>query len=240
MLSNSKYVESLAKYDQSIVDSLKNDKDGYLQDKQEIQNRKKEVQAKKTELSNKKAEVDALVKESKTQLAKIEAQQKALEAEQKKIDLEMDKARKQLDNIISQANNDKTTNDKITYDQSNFLWPTPGYYRITSPYGMRNGRLHKGVDIGAPTGAKIVSAKAGVVYTKAYDSGGYGNYVIVNHGGGYMTVYAHMSSVSVSKGQEVAKGQKIGEVGSTGRSTGPHLHFEIRKDGTAGNPMNYY
>lgn len=103
---------------------------------------------------------------------------------------------------------------------------------------MRWGKLHKGIDIGAPTGAKIIASNEGKITTSAFNSS-YGNYVIVNHGGGYMTVYAHMSKRLVSVGQYVAKGQTIGLVGSTGHSTGPHLHFEIRVNGTAVNPKKY-
>lgn len=237
MISNTKYVEEMAKYDQSVIDALTQDKDGYLKDKSELEAKKEEVQTKKKELSDKKAEVDALAQEAKEKLDEIKKAQAAAEAEQKKIDAEMDSAKRQLDSIINGATSN--SNNK-QYSGGNFLWPTPGYYRITSPYGQRWGRMHKGVDIGAPSGAKIVAANAGTVITKAYDANGYGNYVIVDHGGGYMTVYAHMSSVSVSKGQTLKKGQQVGKVGSTGRSTGPHLHFEIRVNGTAKNPMNYY
>lgn len=237
MISNSKYVEAMAKYDQSIIDALTQDKDGYLKDKTELEAKKAEIQEKKKELSDKKSEVDALAQEAKEKLAEIKKAQAAAEAEQRKLDAEMDAAKRQLDAIINGATNNS---NNTQYTGGNFLWPTPGYYNITSPYGQRWGRMHKGIDIGAPGGAKIVAANAGTVITRAYDANGYGNYVIVDHGGGYMTVYAHMSSVSVSKGQKVSKGQQVGKVGSTGRSTGNHLHFEIRENGTAKNPMNYY
>lgn len=235
MLSNSQYVESMAKYDQDIIDSLKSAKEGYLNDKQKIEGMKEEVNSKKKELSDKKAENDALAKEAKEKIAEIEAAQKSAEAEQKKIDAEMDDAKKELDALAKKASSSSTIKK---YAGGTFAWPTPGYYRITSPYGPRWGKLHKGIDIGAPTGVTIVAANSGVVTTASWQ-GSYGNCIMIDHGGGYLTVYAHMSSMSVSSGQSVSRGQKIGAVGSTGRSTGPHLHFEVRVNGTAQNPQNF-
>lgn len=113
------------------------------------------------------------------------------------------------------------------------LWPTRG--RTTSEFGYRWGRLHAGVDIGARTGTAIWSAKAGNVIFTGRQSG-YGNVVIVDHGGGLTTLYAHQSRIKAYEGQRVRQGQTIGSVGSTGRSTGPHLHFETRYNGRARNP----
>lgn len=116
-------------------------------------------------------------------------------------------------------------------------WPTQGY--ISSRFGQRWGRFHSGIDIAASTGTPIYAADGGTVSYSAFNNGGYGNLVKVNHGGGMVTFYAHMSSRAVSSGQSVSKGQLLGYVGSTGNSTGPHLHFEVRINGTAQNPLNY-
>ncbi|MGI5972050.1 MAG: M23 family metallopeptidase, partial [Oscillospiraceae bacterium] len=107
--------------------------------------------------------------------------------------------------------------------------PTLGYYKF-----------HTGVDIGASYGAKILAADDGTVITAGYNSGGYGNYVVISHGNGLTTLYGHMSSYAVSNGQNVSKGDVIGYVGSTGRSTGPHLHFEVRQSGQYIDPMSYF
>ena len=104
---------------------------------------------------------------------------------------------------------------------------------------LKVNKLHTGTDIAAPYGAKIVAANAGTVITSTFNAA-YGNYVVVDHGGGTTTLYAHMSSRSVSKGQTVTKGQQIGLVGSTGYSTGNHLHFEVRINGSLVNPMGYF
>lgn len=115
-------------------------------------------------------------------------------------------------------------------------WPTSG--PVTSPFGWRWGRMHAGIDIGAPTGQGIKAAAAGYVYFAGWMNG-YGNTVLIDHGGGMTTLYGHQSSISVSRGTTVSRGQTIGAVGSTGNSTGPHLHFEVRINGTARDPMGY-
>jgi len=116
------------------------------------------------------------------------------------------------------------------------VWPVRG--AVTSEYGYRWGRQHAGIDVGAGTGAPIRAAKAGSVI-HAGGLGGYGNAVILDHGGGFTTLYAHQSRLGTSEGQQVTQGQVIGYVGSTGNSTGPHLHFETRVDGSAQNPRRY-
>jgi murein DD-endopeptidase MepM/ murein hydrolase activator NlpD len=119
---------------------------------------------------------------------------------------------------------------------SGLIWPVRG--PVTSGYGQRWGRLHAGIDIGAGTGVPIRSAKGGEVIF-AGSMSGYGNVVIVDHGGGFTTLYAHQSRLGSSDGQSVSQGEVIGYVGSTGHSTGPHLHFETRVNGSPRNPMNY-
>jgi murein DD-endopeptidase MepM/ murein hydrolase activator NlpD len=125
-----------------------------------------------------------------------------------------------------------------------FRWPTPGYTHVSSPFGMRMHpilhvwKMHTGIDIHVPYGARIVAAGNGTVIF-AGRNGGYGNFTMIDHGNGLVTCYAHQSRIVVSKGQRVSAGTTIGYVGSTGLSTGPHLHFEVRVNGTPKNPMNY-
>ena len=122
-----------------------------------------------------------------------------------------------------------------------FTWPLPGVRTISSPFGYRWGRLHSGVDISTSGvyGRTVVAADSGTVTVKNSASG-YGLHVIISHGNGYSTYYAHLSAVNVSTGQVVGKGQAIGKVGNSGSSTGPHLHFEIRVNNSPKNPMNYF
>ena len=125
-----------------------------------------------------------------------------------------------------------------------FMWPAPGHTRITSPFGYRIHpilhvrKLHTGIDIGAPSGARIVAAGNGTVIY-AGSNGGYGNFTMIDHGDGLVSCYAHQKKILVSKGQHVSAGTTIGYVGSTGLSTGPHLHFEVRVNGVPKNPMSY-
>ena len=119
---------------------------------------------------------------------------------------------------------------------SGFIWPVSG--PVTSTFGPRWGRMHEGIDIAAPSGAPIASVASGTIIYAGW-LGGYGNLVVVDHGGGVSTAYAHMSSIASGTGQGVAQGQVIGYVGSTGHSTGPHLHFEVRINGQAVDPLQY-
>jgi murein DD-endopeptidase MepM/ murein hydrolase activator NlpD len=119
-----------------------------------------------------------------------------------------------------------------------YIWPSVGV--ITSGYGWRWGRMHRGIDIAGPIGTPIVAAAAGEVVSAGWSSGGYGNLVEVKHGDGSITLYAHNNKILVRRGQWVEQGEQIAEMGSTGYSTGPHLHFEIRPDGeTTANPIAF-
>lgn len=132
-----------------------------------------------------------------------------------------------------------------TTGSGNFMWPVPSSHLIYSGYGYRHGHFHKGIDIAGHNiyGKSVLAADGGrVIQTNHSDGPGYdsyGNYVLIDHGNGFMTMYAHMSAVYVSTGSRVSKGQTIGAVGSTGRSTGPHLHFEIRYHGSSISPTHY-
>ena len=117
-----------------------------------------------------------------------------------------------------------------------FIRPASGY--LSSRYGRRWGRNHNGIDIAGSHGSAIKAAAAGTVTYSGWMSG-YGNYVIIDHGNGYQTAYGHNSSLLVSKGQRVSQGQTIAKMGNTGRSTGTHLHFEIKKNGVFQNPLGY-
>ena len=119
---------------------------------------------------------------------------------------------------------------------SGFIWPLNG--RLTSPFGPRWGRMHQGQDIAAPTGTPIKAAKGGRII-KASGGGGYGNLTLIDHGGGVVTAYAHQTRFAVGEGAQVQQAQVIGYVGSTGHSTGPHLHFEVRVNGVQRNPRPY-
>lgn len=120
-----------------------------------------------------------------------------------------------------------------------FMWPVPHFYKVSSHFGSRWGRNHDGIDIPAPKGTPIVAVDHGVVIYSDNGIRGYGNMIVLSHGDDIFTVYAHNNKNKVDKGDKVKKGQVIGEVGNTGRSTGAHLHFEIRVKNKVRNPAQY-
>ena len=184
--------------------------------------------------------------------AQIAAQQ---EADRKKA--EQQAAQQQANSTPSSSNNTSsnssdTSNDAgedtpsggQSYGTGSLRWPVPSCTSISSGFGSRWGTTHKGIDIPASYGSAIVAADSGTVIQAGYGIsgsgyGGYGNVVAIDHGNGIITLYAHMSSVATSAGATVAKGQTIGYVGSTGNSTGNHLHFEVRVNGESVQPLDY-
>ncbi len=153
-----------------------------------------------------------------------------------------DKLEQESRDLAYKIKNLQTTKKYVGGD---FTWPLPSDHTVHSQFGMRLHpiykyyRMHTGIDIGGPYGAAIVAANSGTVLYAKYDSG-YGYHVVIDHGGGFSTLYAHASKLIVKSGDTVKKGQTIAYVGSTGLSTGPHLHFEVRINGDPVNPLNYY
>ncbi|NBI05515.1 peptidoglycan DD-metalloendopeptidase family protein [Senegalia massiliensis] len=173
---------------------------------------------------------------------KLEAKKKAEEEARRKA--EQEQANKE--NQGNQGNdNSSNTNSKPPVESTRaYKWPVPGHNRVTSPFGNRTHpifgtvRMHTGIDIGAPSGSTVVATRDGIVLSSGW-KGGYGKTVMVTHDNGTTSLYAHNSSLLVSPGQFVRQGQAIARIGSTGNSTGPHLHFEIRVNGNYRNPLSY-
>ena len=191
-----------------------------------MEEKKRQLDAK---LSSTIAEIQSIDQMEKEYLADIAAKQK-----------EMKETQDEIDRIYAEME------EMEEFVGGTFMLPVPGYTYISSYYGWRfNGSdFHTGVDFtGANVnGKKVVASNAGTItFTKStYVPGvGYGKYIILDHGGGYSTLYAHLSSINVSVGDYVKKGESIANVGSTGWSTGPHLHFEIRVNGKHTNPLPY-
>lgn len=129
--------------------------------------------------------------------------------------------------------------DYSSLGKGRFIWPVPQFYKVSSHFGRRRGRNHDGIDIPAPKGTPIVSVDDGVVAYSDNGIRGYGNMIVIAHSDEIFTVYAHNRKNKVDKGDRVRKGQQIAEIGNTGRSTGPHLHFEIRVKNKVRNPAQY-
>ena len=175
-------------------------------------------------LSDKKTELNVNLAELSRKLSNERAKEGNLQDES-------DRIKGQLEAIAA-----RNSVEKLGTSAQGFIWPING--SVTSPYGYRWGRMHTGIDIDGYTGQPMVASKDGVVVMAEYYSG-YGLTVVVDHGGGYATLYAHQSRTNVSNGQSVEQGDLIGWVGCTGSCTGDHLHFEVRVNGSPRNPMDY-
>jgi murein DD-endopeptidase MepM/ murein hydrolase activator NlpD len=179
---------------------------------------------------------EQLIKAEITYIDGIEQSRKILETKVVKqpVDKVVVVGAKKINNSVSAAGDGIST--------GRFVWPLPSCRRISSPFGKRWGRLHAGIDISGNGvyGKPVVSADGGVVAEVNHGwGGGYGKYIIIDHGGGYRTVYAHLSAINVRAGQKVSQGQLIGRAGNSGQSYGAHLHFEIRINGRSVNPVPY-
>lgn len=192
--------------------------------------RRDDVKQRVTALSTNLAEKARLEKALDARIQSIQAEAAALAAEEGRI-AEILAARARAARASRSVGSAPTA-----VSGAGLVWPVRG--TVTSEYGQRWGRMHTGIDIGAPNGTPIRAAKGGEVIS-AGSMGGYGNCVIVDHGGGFTTLYAHMSRIGISDGASVSQGQVIGYVGSTGHSTGNHLHFETRVNGSPQNPRRY-
>ena len=195
-----------------------------------------ELSAYNARISEAGAELDSMEED----IASIQAAMVAEENNIAAIEAEM-RRREEAKKAEAQASGESY--ETVSIGDISFIWPIASS-RITSEFGSREAPLegastsHKGVDIGAATGTPIKAAASGSVVISTYSASA-GNYIMINHGGGVYTVYMHMNSLSVSVGDEVSQGETIGTCGSTGNSTGPHLHFGIRVNGSYVNPMNY-
>lgn len=226
---------------QVAVDDAKLQKELALKEADDLQDIANEKQKQLDELAALIGKTQKTLSDVKTKISEWEKKENQLQKESESLDDKIKKLQKQY---ASQNMYKGPTNGK-------FRWPV-NWPNITSPYGWRihpvynTKKFHSGIDIGGSYGASIMAAGAGVVIFTAKPvqgqntgGSGYGNYCIIDHGGGYTTLYGHCRSVYVKTGQKVKAGQRIAEMGSTGTSTGAHLHFEVRKNGSAVNPQRY-
>ncbi|MCI8617886.1 MAG: peptidoglycan DD-metalloendopeptidase family protein [Clostridia bacterium] len=217
----------------------------------ELEGKKKTIDLSRQKLEKEKKEL-AVIAETQTRTARtLQNTKKLRESFIEKLSEEEQQLQNKIDEINTQY---EIINKQILaaamegldtqYIGGELAWPVPGYTRITSNYGMRvhpithQYKLHTGVDIGAPEGANFIAANDGIVVRSEMNIA-YGNMVIIDHGGGISTLYAHGSEILVQVGQTVKRGEPILKVGSTGYSTGPHAHFEVRINGITVNPLPY-
>jgi murein DD-endopeptidase MepM/ murein hydrolase activator NlpD len=237
-LSKLKLMNLLAEQDTKIVEEIKDKRNATLSVKQSIIELKEKQDEQKgsleklvTQAENKKAEVEGVLGQKKELLSSAKADKNALIA----LEAQQTAKETEIQRILESLKYGSAPTGRL-------MWPTAG--KLTSGFGMRRHpifgsmRMHTGIDLAAPTGTHVIAADGGQVLKVGYD-GGYGNSILIYHGGGFATFYAHLSGFTVSQGQMVSRGQPIGYVGSTGVSTGPHLHFEVRINGAPKNPLGY-
>ncbi len=247
MMNRAEYAVEMSDYDKRMAQQM-------LETQQEIEEQKEELEAVKKEQENllaqldeEKEAVDKAIDAKTQEIAAYQSQINSASASQGDYQaqlLEQEKLLEQIETQIAAVAAARAAAGDGDGGASGFLWPCPISHRITSSFGPRSAPVpgastyHKGVDIGAPTGSSIVAAASGRVTTATY-SGSAGNYVVISHGNGISTVYMHASALYVSEGDIVGKGQTIAAVGSTGYSSGPHLHFGVIVNGSYVNPLNY-
>lgn len=252
-------MQSIAEYDKKLITTLKNDKASLVSEKKVLEEKKSEkVKAKKEkeiklqtyaeEVSKNKELISKLeenISFTESEVSDLERKVKQLDAnisfeEKVKAEILRSMAERKLQNQIKEGTiTELPTNGEMS-------WPLPGHLTISSYFGPRGSifgyggyERHTGVDIPAPMGTPVYSATDGVVLKSGWDSSGFGNMVMIQYTNNITIIYGHNSSLVVSQGQRVSRGQVLSLVGSTGYSTGPHLHFEVRVNGSPVNPMPY-
>lgn len=246
-LNKSSYAEQMTAYDRSMLEEYIAQKKAVEEKKAQLESEKEELDAMAEAAAEQKKTVDSMIATKTAQIESYQAQIDSENSNAEEYQADLAKQQKLLEQIEQQIATAAAANAQENDGDggaSGFVWPCPSSRRITSGFGNRAqptagaSTNHKGIDIGASYGAAIVAAAAGRVTTAAYSSSA-GNYIVISHGNGLSTVYMHCSSLSVSAGQSVTAGQTIAAVGSTGYSTGNHLHFGVIKNGSYVNPTAY-
>lgn len=237
LLSNYYLLSVLTDYDTTFLKEIDVQKNNIINNKKELENNKKEITEKKDE-----KETTSIILQNTITMKNSYMNQ--LSEDERQIQETIDLYQSQLNEVESEIMQITLANLGSEYIGGIMAWPVPGYTVITSQYGMRTHpitgvyKLHTGVDIRAPIGANFIAANSGIV-VKISEDGAYGKMVMIDHGGGISTLYAHGSEILVEVGQTVRQGDPILKVGSTGYSTGAHAHFEVRVNGSPVNPIPY-
>ena len=251
LLTFNEVMQDISVKDTEILDTMKaareslvNDRTQLVAERTQLQNKKAELSAQNKQMQSKQNELNSSVKEARLSAAEAQQAQKAAQAAIESDEMNYEAVKKEIQKLIAAA---AASKPQLSF--SGFICPLKSYTRISSEYGWRKNpvsgvnKLHAGTDFAAPAGTPIYAAASGYVQVAGWSSGGYGNYVIIYHGkmsdgNQYSTLYGHMRSVATSAGKYVKQGELIGYVGSTGNSTGNHLHLEVWKGGKKANAVN--
>jgi len=236
-LVTAEMLRRVSEHDTGIIEQLEKEEEEIAEAKSVIEAELKLLEIDKEELDSKYGELALLLQEANAELSAAEAEQEATEEYYKKVREEFDRVDREWNALMG-------TGESGDLGTGVYAWPVPGFSWISSGFGDRfifgQIRFHGGIDIAGSgiNGKPVVAADTGKVAVVGYNSS-YGNYIMIDHGGNNWTVYAHLSGFNCSRNQMVSRGQTIGYVGSTGNSTGPHLHFEVRINGVRVNPLGY-
>ena len=251
LLTFNEVMQDISVKDTEILDNMKAAKEALVADRTQLveertqlQNKKAELDAQNKQMQSKQNELNNSVKEARLSAAEAQQAQKNAQAAIESDEMNYEAVKKEIQKLIAAA---AASKPQLSF--SGFICPLKSYTRISSEYGWRKNpvsgvnKLHAGIDFAAPAGTPIYAAASGYVQVAGWSSGGYGNYVIIYHGSmsdgnAYSTLYGHMRSVATSAGKYVKQGELIGYVGSTGNSTGNHLHLEVWKGGKKANAVN--
>ncbi len=241
LLTNVGMVHKILESDQALLEKLQKDYEELAQMKKDLEDQEAYLEQRQLELEAAEAETEELKKKYQAEADKYKAMEDQLEAEGRELAAEAFAKQQAAEAMIVEMGG------SVEYTPGEYAWPTQSNWKITSNYGWRrcpfHGKeFHNGIDLVLTSGTlgSPVYAIADGVVTRASWYGGYGNCIILAMGGGYSSLYGHLKGYAVKKGDYVAKGQVIGYIGSTGNSTGPHLHFTVFKDGQMTNPLGLY
>ena len=255
MLNRAEYIQQISSYDRKKLTEYGEIKEKIADDEEKLEAEHEELLTLQEQTKAKQDSVEKLVGEKPRELQKYQNQiaanesqlasyQADIEAQENRIQQIEAELKRQEEEARKKAQEKGEEYKTVSIGNISFIWPCPSSSRITSGFGGRSSPTegassnHKGIDIGASSGSDIVAAADGTVTISTYSYSA-GNYIMINHGGGVSTVYMHCSKLLVSVGETVKKGQVIAKVGSTGYSTGPHLHFGVRVNGAYVNPSQY-
>ncbi len=242
LLNRVEYISTISEYDREKLSEFQDAVKEVGEQERAIKEEYEELETLQSSLITKEQEVKTMLEENSEELQKLAKQ---LKSTTKKLD-SLVKAAKDAERKQTEASSGYQSNagDSVVSGNGKFAHPCPGYSRISSYFGYRDAPLagastnHKGVDFAAPQGTPIYAADAGTVVQACY-SGKAGNFIIINHGDGTSTYYMHCYQMYVKAGEKVSRGQNIGSVGTTGNSTGPHLHFQVMQNGVPVNPLSF-
>lgn len=247
VLNKADYIQMLSEYDRKLLDEYVAYANYVALCKESLEEEKEVLDEAKAAVEKEEASLNELIDAKENEMYKMSSDIKSKEQAIKEYEAdiaEQNETIKALEAIVAEERKKLAAEQGRRYDGGVFAWPAPSYTRISDDYGNRTHpilgtqQFHNGIDMAAPGGSAILAAYDGKVVAAAY-SGSMGNYIMIDHGDSLYTIYMHASALYVSKGQEVNRGDKIAAVGSTGRSTGNHLHFSVRLNGSYVSPWSY-